>query len=254
GTTSGCTEDATGVPTCTLGTITAGNAKQYVITVTVDADTTGSVTNNITVTADNTINTGDDTASATTTINTQADLTLSKVDTPDPVTAGETLTYTIRVTNTGPSDAQNVVVTDSLPTGVTFGTTSGCTEDATGVPTCTLGTITAGNAKQYVITVTVDADTTGSVTNNITVTADNTINTGDDTASATTNINTKADLVISKSDDPDPVVAGETLTYTIRITNSGPSDALNVIVTDTLPAGVVFGSTNNCAEGLNGVP
>jgi uncharacterized repeat protein (TIGR01451 family) len=49
-----------------------------------------------------------------------------------------------------------------------------------------------------------------------------------------------ANLRIVKSDSPDPVPLGEDLTYTLSITNDGPSDATDVTVTDTLPASVEF--------------
>ncbi len=51
-----------------------------------------------------------------------------------------------------------------------------------------------------------------------------------------------SDLIVIKSDDPDPVVAGENLTYTLLVTNAGPSPVTGVVVTDTLPAGVSFKS------------
>ena len=47
-------------------------------------------------------------------------------------------------------------------------------------------------------------------------------------------------MEITKSDSPDPVVAGETLTYTLEVTNNGPAPATGVIVVDALPAGVTF--------------
>jgi uncharacterized repeat protein (TIGR01451 family) len=47
-----------------------------------------------------------------------------------------------------------------------------------------------------------------------------------------------ADLTITKSDNPDPVQVGDNLTYTITVSNAGPDTAEEVIVTDTLPAGV----------------
>ena len=46
------------------------------------------------------------------------------------------------------------------------------------------------------------------------------------------------DLTIAKYDSPDPVMAGETLIYTLMIVNTGPVAATGVIVTDTLPSGV----------------
>ena len=50
----------------------------------------------------------------------------------------------------------------------------------------------------------------------------------------------QADLSITKSDAPDPVSPGGTLTYTLTVTNGGPTGATSVTVTDTLPAGVTF--------------
>ena len=44
------------------------------------------------------------------------------------------------------------------------------------------------------------------------------------------------DLSITKTDSPDPVIRGNNLTYTIRVTNNGTNDATNVVVTDNLPA------------------
>lgn len=53
-----------------------------------------------------------------------------------------------------------------------------------------------------------------------------------------------ADLSLSKTDSPDPVIAGSPLTYTITVTNGGPNAALGVVMTDALPAGVVFVAAN----------
>lgn len=66
-----------------------------------------------------------------------------------------------------------MVVTDTLPAGVTFVSTTGCAEDPNGVPTCSLGTIAAGGQASYTISVTIDPDTLGTLTNTATATADN---------------------------------------------------------------------------------
>ncbi|HEU4944732.1 MAG TPA: hypothetical protein VFT10_06180, partial [Solirubrobacterales bacterium] len=55
------------------------------------------------------------------------------------------------------------------------------------------------------------------------------------------------DLAISKADSPDPVAAGSTLTYTIRVQNFGPDVATGVTVTDQLPKGVDFVSATTTA-------
>src|SRR5256884_9093412 len=59
------------------------------------------------------------------TVTGSADLSITKTANPDPVNAGATLTYTVTVTNGGPSTAANVQVTDNLPAGVTFQSASG---------------------------------------------------------------------------------------------------------------------------------
>jgi uncharacterized repeat protein (TIGR01451 family) len=51
---------------------------------------------------------------------------------------------------------------------------------------------------------------------------------------------TTADLAVSQTAAPDPVTVGSLLTYTITVTNRGPKGAANVLLTDTLPAGVQF--------------
>jgi uncharacterized repeat protein (TIGR01451 family) len=49
-----------------------------------------------------------------------ADLALTIADTPDPITTGQNLTYTLIVTNNGPDPATNLRVTDSLPPNVAY--------------------------------------------------------------------------------------------------------------------------------------
>lgn len=81
--------------------------------------------------------------SACATVVGEADLSLTKTDNADPVTAGDNLTYTITVSNAGPSEATNVVVTDVLPDGVTYSDTessASCSESG-GTVTCTIASI-----------------------------------------------------------------------------------------------------------------
>jgi len=183
-----------------------------------------------------------------------ADLSIIKSDNPDPVIAGNNLTYTVTVSNAGPLSATDVVVTDTLPAGVSFVSTSGCAEDANGVPTCSLGTIASGANAQYTVIVTVDPATSGSITNDVSVTSAVTDPDPDNNStSQSTTVTQEADLSVSKSGSPDPVVAGNNLTYTVTVSNAGPSDAANVVATDTLPAGTTLVSTTGCAEDPNGV-
>ncbi len=254
--TSGCAEDPAAVPNCTLGTVVAGDTAMVTITVSVGAGTTGTLTNQASVTASTPLsNPGDDSTSEDTAVQVQSDLVISKIDDVDPVLAGNALNYTVTVLNNGPSNASGVVVTDTLPSGVTLVSTSGCAEDPAGVPTCNLGDLAAGGNTQFTIAVGVDSDASGVLTNSAAVTAASPlVNTGDDSVDEMTTIEVQADLAITKVDDVDPVVSGDDLTYTLTVTNNGPSDALAVVATDTLPAGVTLVSTSGCAEDPTAVP
>ncbi len=63
-------------------------------------------------------------------------------------------------------------------------------------------------------------------------------NAANDSATDTDSVTTSADLVIVKTDSADPVTPGQAFTYTITVTNNGPSDSATVQVSDTVPAAV----------------
>jgi uncharacterized repeat protein (TIGR01451 family) len=62
----------------------------------------------------------------------------------------------------------------------------------------------------------------------------------------------EADLAITKSDSPDPVIAGNDLTYTVTVTNNGPDAATSVTVTDNLPPETTFVSCSSTGGGVCG--
>ena len=237
---------------CNLGAMPAGHSITATIVVTVDPAATGTLLNTAAVFANETDAT---TASAQTTIIAETDLAISKVDTPDPVIAGQTLTYTLIVTNNGPSTASGVVMTDTLPVGVVFDSTTSspsCNE-AGGVVTCNVGAMTVGSSRQRTIAVTVEADTTGILTNRADVGGNEVDPDGSNNmASTMTAVNTLADVALSKSDTPTLLAAGEILTYTLTVVNSGPSDVQNVVVTDTLPLSITFNSATPVTDTQSG--
>ncbi len=186
------------------------------------------------------------------------DLLVTMSDSPDPVDAGNNLTYTVTVQNNGPVAADDVEVNTTLPGGVLFSSTTGCNEDPAGVPSCSLGTIGNGNSKVFTIQVSVDPGTSGTINATSTVTSsaiDN--NPANDTANEETTVNAaanSADLSVAISDSPDPVAAGGNLTYTLTVDNAGPDTAENVVLTTTLPGEVSFPSTSGCNQDPNGTP
>ena len=119
----------------------------------------------------------DGTSSATGTITVEvveptANLSLAKTDSVDPVAVGNLFTYTVTVDNFGPADAQDVVVTDTLPSGLVFDSATSnfgeCNESA-GTVTCDIGTLVVGAGAT--IDIVVGAPTTGTFTNTASVTS-----------------------------------------------------------------------------------
>ncbi|MGH2592957.1 MAG: proprotein convertase P-domain-containing protein [Anaerolineae bacterium] len=105
-----------------------------------------------------------DTATVMVQIAEAADLSFTKTDSPDPVTVGQILTYTLAVNNAGPSNAASVTVTDTLPGGVTLQSVSSSQGGCTALP-CSLGTLNASSAASVTVVVAVSAGTTGTLTN-----------------------------------------------------------------------------------------
>jgi uncharacterized repeat protein (TIGR01451 family) len=174
-----------------------------------------------------------------------ADLSITKSDGPDPVTAGTDLTYTLTVANAGPSTAENVVVSDQVPAGVVMvSATASVGSCVMGVPDnalqptlCGIGNLASGDSAVITIVVAVLPDATGVLHNDATVSSD----TGDDDNSDNqvtedSTIIVVTDLVLTKSDDQDPVMAGAELRYLLTLTNNGPSTATMVTLVDYLPA------------------
>jgi uncharacterized repeat protein (TIGR01451 family) len=183
---------------------------------------------------------------------TSANLSVTKVDTPDPVTAGGILTYTITVTNAGPSAAALVKLQDQQPTGTGFNSAigpadwscSGPEPFGEGTINCTPDSTSMG-VGSVVITITLRISPSapaGTVyTNTATVssaTADP--SPGGESSTATTTVAAAAGLSLGIADAPDPVAVGSNLTYTLTVNNAGPSNAASATLSDPLPAGTTF--------------
>ena len=190
------------------------------------------------------------TASANVTSSTQADLSITKSAAPLSPIAGQALTYTITVTQNGPSDAVNVTVTDPLPSAVLFQSITAAGWSCTTPPVGSSGTVsctrTPLSAGVYTITIqslVATATPTGTVIGN-TVSATSTTPdpTTPNTATANVTASALADLSITLTGGPNPVGNGETLVYLVVVTNSGPSDAANPSVSVTLDPALQFTS------------
>ncbi|MDM8521432.1 Calx-beta domain-containing protein [Anaerolineales bacterium HSG6] len=241
-----------------------------IATVVVTPTEAGTIVNRAVVTTtDAEINTGNETTTESTTILSYVDLYLSKIESSDPITAGESITYTITVSNSGPSDALSVVITDQLPISLTnvISTSSdgSCIEVASQVISCTLslvGVTAISGTESVTIVGTIPASvTSGAILTNtagVTLTStqtDSDLSNNSLTTPVTTTVTTEADLTISKTASSVSATVEYPLTYTIVITNNGPSDATAVILTDGLivPTGTITRGTATSSQASCGV-
>jgi uncharacterized repeat protein (TIGR01451 family) len=169
-----------------------------------------------------------------------ADLQITKRDLIDPVRAGETLTYTITVSNTGPASATGVIVNDTLPISVTLRSVT-ASQGSCVLTNCQLGALAVNGRATVTLAVNVDPAATGVITNTATVAANEEDPAmGNNSAHARTTVLREANLSIAKTGTPQPVFAGRNLAYRLEINNHGPSRAEGVHVVDPLPTAVSF--------------
>nr|WP_319372643.1 carboxypeptidase regulatory-like domain-containing protein [uncultured Methanobacterium sp.] len=224
----------------TIGTLTNGATTILHILAQVMVSNT-QITNIATVNGTNydQNNTNDET-NTTINIGPASDLTITKtVDNPTPNYL-ETITYTITIHNNGPDNANGVIVTDLLPTGLRYiQDDSGNTYNpTTGI--WNIGTLNNNtNAVLHILAQVMVSNT--QITNIATINGTNydQNNTNNET-NTTINIGPASDLTITKTvNNPTPQYL-ETITYTITIHNNGPDNATGVTSTDTLPTGLQY--------------
>ncbi len=235
--------------------VAAGGSATFVVNATVSAATTStSVTNTATVTVPpgfTDTNTANNTASDTDTIlASQADLGITKSRTPAVVFTGTPVTYTVVVNNAGPNAVIGATVVDTMPaalTGVTW--TCAAASGSTCPAASGSGSINGAVALASVgsVTFTINGTVSGSggtlLANTATVAAPvgtNDPNVANNSATDSTTIQAAtANLAITKTDGIASVVAGANVTYTIAVSNAGPSAVIGAAVADTLPPALI---------------
>jgi len=250
GTVAGCSK-TTSTVTCNIGKIQPDDTVEVDVPITspdaVDVNDTA-----VASSATPDPNNANNQAQAGLTFTASADLSITKDDSPDPVTAGNNLTYTLTASNSGPSKAKGVTVVDTLPPGVTFQSATpsvGTFTHSAGVVTWNVGDLNSGASATLTLVVKVNPQTTGQLDNSASISSQTSDpDTSDNSDTETTAVSVTAGLSISKVASPSPVTAGSNLTYTVVVTNSGPSTATNIVVTDPIPDGTTFVS----AQGSNG--
>ncbi|HYZ97300.1 MAG TPA: hypothetical protein VE575_01040, partial [Acidimicrobiales bacterium] len=254
-----CNPPSGGTITCAPsgGTLSAGADATFTITVTVNASGAGStVGNSATVTSSSPHDPDptNNTASTTIQVQPQADLELTKTAA-DPTPEIDTDdTFTLEVTNHGPGDAENVTIDDPVPAGLSFVSASPGCQLQGNVVHCALGTVAADDTVGVTVTLRAGPAAHGQNIANLATAASSTDDPvpGNNSDSENITVGERVDLRLAKSVSPPSVPAGQNATYTLIATNSGPSDATGVTLTDPLQPGISFiGATpsqGTCAE------
>src|SRR5439155_1680199 len=128
---------------------------------------------------------------------------------------------------------------DPLPAGVTsFRWSGNGRTNVSGALSDTIASLAPGGSVTYTIVASISPAATADVVNTVTVTSANDTNPNNNSATDTDTLRPQNDVSVTKTDGVDSVVPGTSTTYTIVVSNTGPSTATNVAVSDPLPVGV----------------
>lgn len=241
-----------------IGTLVGGESRTIALTVALSPSAKVEVTNTAVVSFDDQAtldrDMGNNTDSATTPITEAADVSVVKDAPAGPLPSGSVITYTLTYANAGPSTAEDVVLSDTLPAAFTLIRTDRDPDQTDGVVlTWNLGSLAPGetgvvtlvgrvNTSQPSIQVQNSAGTTVSTLD---------LDPANNTDSTQTEVQT-ADVSVIKTAAVSSTVAGEEVVYNLEVSNAGPLAATIVEVTDTLPAGTSFISSEPAPARVNG--
>jgi large repetitive protein len=209
--------------------------------------TAGNVTDNVTVTAPHDPNASNNTSSATTSVITAptADLSVSMQASKASAVVGSTVVFTATITNGGPVTAANVMATFTVPSGTRVTSLpSGCTSGSQVV--CTIASLASGAAQGIDIGFTLDSP--GTKGSSVTVTADTADPDPSNNSATASTVGTPrtSDLGVTVVPSKTTVQIGETFTYQVALTSSGP-DTVDAVVTGVFSPSLKPGSlTSPC--------
>ena len=246
----GACTNAAGVATCIVGSLAVNASFSVLVTVQVAASAAGTTLVN---TATKSANQPDPVASNDSStdrlsVGTAADLELHKTVSPTNASVGQEVTYSLAVTNNGPSPTTSLSVGDPLPSGLEFvSAQAGCSYAAgTRQLTCTSGPLAVGVTRTLTFVARPTNAAAGTTVQNR-ATASSTVQDAEPANNvdfAALPVAPRADLRIVKRPADTTLRVDQDVTYTLTATNDGPNDATGVVVTDSVPTGMRFVSAS----------
>ena len=158
---------------------------------------------------------------------------------------GDIVNWTITVKNNGPNDAENVIVTDILPEGLIYVSddSDGDYDKNTGI--WTVGDLANGESR-YLTIVTQVCLSNITITNPVNVTSDTyDVNESNNKDNSSVYVEPEADLEVSKLVSNAAPHKNDRITWSIIVINNGADTAVNTVVVDKLPSGLVYVSDNS---------
>ena len=190
------------------------------------------------------------TASVATQVNPASDLQVAIASTQTPVVLGSDFDYVVTLTNAGPSPAAGVTLSDTLPSDVQF--VSAVSDQnitpsySAGVVTLSLPTFNVGATATLTIEVSPQAAPGSSLTDFASAIAQETNPLPTDgTATLITPVQGTSDLAITAASEQSSVYVGQNIQYQLNVTNNGPNDEPDAVVSFPMPSDETFVSAGS---------
>ena len=234
---------------CVAPGMAANSSSSITITANVLQTAPSTVTNTAFVSGGGEINLANDSATDVANVVSSADISVTNAASPNPVAAGSNITYTEIVTNNGPSAGDNATLVATIPANTTFVSMTApsgwtCTTGSSNV-VCSIVSLVGGTSATFSLIVKVNAGTANGtvITETASVSsAANDPNSANNTATVSTVVGTTAggELTVTNSASPNPVIAGNKITYTQVVANTGTITATGASFSEATPANTTF--------------
>ena len=217
--------------------------KSFSFNIVARANVTGKMVNKVNVTSDDyDVDLTNNYAEKSVFVNPASDLSVKKTVSNDRPNLNDHIVWTVEIANNGPDDAHDVRVYDLLAESLVY---EGCDVDydvKSGI--ATIGLLKSGEKVKINIRCIVNA--TGSIKNSVFVnSSEYDFDMSNNNDSEVINVNPACDLAIIKGVSVDVANIEDVLTWTITLINNGPDDAVNVVVSDVLPKGLIYVSDDS---------